>query len=196
MKGINIMKERIITMKITRYLGLALLGGLLAWGSFNTTAVAQNSEAARETIRQAEGYNDNYDEQQRWNPGDWFDDTPNTWNDDYGYDYDYGNRGYGDDYTDNYDEQQWWNPGDWFDDTPNTWNDDYGYDDYDYGDYTYGNDYYTDDYWEGRSGWTWGEDDTAGNTWNYDDSAWDYDDDYWGDDWDYEGMGDYEYEED
>lgn len=114
------------------------------------------------------------DQQQWWNPGDWFDDTPNTqmrqdFNETFDNDYDY----YGD-----YDNRYW---------------DEEGLFDEEYGDTGItdtnqwaGNDWYTDDYWESSwddNGVGWNNDEVG--DWEYGDSAWDYDDGYWNDTWDY-----------
>ena len=107
-------------IRTAKYFVLTALAAVLTLGLSNTGALAQV-------------VGDGYDQQQWWNPGDWFDDQQqyNLFSDDY---YDYSNTGYGDGYYDN----------DWFD-NDEYWGDawDYDYDEgFDYGyDEDFGYDY-------------------------------------------------------
>lgn len=96
-------------MTFTKYVMGAVLAALVALSTSQSNLMAQV-------------YNDGYDQQQWWNPGDWFDDRPeyNLYSDssDTYETSGYNNRNYGD----------------WFDDE-NYWEDTWDYDevaDYDY----------------------------------------------------------------
>lgn len=86
------------------------------------------------------GWGDGYDQQQWWNPADWFDDTPDSFNWDYDNswdDYDWYGEAYG---PDRYDYD--WN----YSGYPyHYWDHDYTDNDYGY-DYDYGHDGWYDDY--------------------------------------------------
>lgn len=120
-------KEHSNTMKrmISRIGTLALVAAFSL--GLTTTALGQTE------------YEDQYDQQQWWNPGDWFDDTPmtNTWD----YDYDWNDSdwfGYGEDEglgygSDLYDEDYGFGESELYDDYNYggaEWHDDF---DYDYG---------------------------------------------------------------
>lgn len=155
-------------MKHVKFAILALMAIALTAGGLDVKALAQNPPG---------------DQQQWWNPGDWFDNTPNRWIDpganesyDYGHDDGYGNDSdelNNEDYVGDYDFYDY------------GYDDDYGYnfdDDYtdrfDGGDMTDTNDWFTDDYWESR----WNDDGLG--EWDYHDPAWSNDDGYWDDSWD------------
>lgn len=157
-------------MNRAKWMVSTLTAALLAFTVPQSQALAQNPPG---------------DQQQWWNPGDWFDDIPNHWSepsdfDPNEYDYEYLD----DDYE-------------YFEDESNYYGDvevddfGYGYDDEYH--YTYDDDYFdlyaddgltetedwfTDDYWESE----WYDDGLS--EWDYNDPAWNNDLDYWDDSWD------------